>query len=200
MTETEIARRLGYSAVYVRSLLDLIAAPKQVRDMVSRGEVSATTARKAIKKHGGKAAEVLQEAVTTAQAKGKTRATEKHLQKADASKSSARWQSAVPDILAERRRQVDEEGWTADHDDEIHAGELAAAAASYALNAADQLHPLSRGAGGNEQPAIWPWASDWWKPTAPRRDLIKAAALLIAQIESLDRIAAHRQSQETTEE
>ena len=28
----------------------------------------------------------------------------------------------------------------------------------------------------------WPWYSRWWKPTSDRRDLIKAAALLVAEI------------------
>lgn len=40
-------------------------------------------------------------------------------------------------------------------------------------------------------PDAWPttWAEDWWKPKNPRRDLVRAAALLIAEIERLDRAA-----------
>jgi hypothetical protein len=36
-------------------------------------------------------------------------------------------------------------------------------------------------------PARWPWSQDWWKPTNPRRDLVKAGALIAAEIERLDR-------------
>lgn len=37
----------------------------------------------------------------------------------------------------------------------------------------------------------WPrsWSRAWWKPKNPRRDLVRAAALLIAEIERLDRRA-----------
>jgi hypothetical protein len=34
---------------------------------------------------------------------------------------------------------------------------------------------------------IWPWDRKWWKPTDRRRDLVKAAALILAEIERLDR-------------
>ena len=94
---------------------------------------------------------------------------------------------AIEDVLAERGRQINEEGWTAEHDDRHNDGELAAAGAAYAINAADQLHPYSQGDGGNAQPVIWPWAPEWWKPKSPRRDLVRAAALVIAEIEKLDR-------------
>ena len=31
------------------------------------------------------------------------------------------------------------------------------------------------------------WSKDWWKPKDKRRDLIRAAALIVAEIERLDR-------------
>lgn len=34
----------------------------------------------------------------------------------------------------------------------------------------------------------WPWEAQWWKCAHPRRTLVKAAALLIAEIERLDRL------------
>lgn len=40
---------------------------------------------------------------------------------------------------------------------------------------------------------VWPWDESWWKPTTPRRDLVKAAALILAEIERLDRMAAAKQ-------
>lgn len=34
----------------------------------------------------------------------------------------------------------------------------------------------------------WPWDERWWKPEGGRRDLVKAGALIIAEIERLDRL------------
>jgi hypothetical protein len=95
-------------------------------------------------------------------------------------------------ILSERRRQVVDEGFGVAHDTDHDAGELASAAAAYALAAADKLHPFSQGDGGYESgspPVMWPWNASWWKPSTPQRDLEKAAALLIAELEKLDRTA-----------
>lgn len=96
--------------------------------------------------------------------------------------------SAVRDILAERLRQISEEGFTPEHDDkELDHGDLAGAATGYALNAADQLNPHSQSDGDHRFPDFWPFNEKWWKPTDPRRDLVKAAAMIIAEIERLDR-------------
>lgn len=102
---------------------------------------------------------------------------------------------AETDVLAERRRQVDVEGWTVAHDDDAHDdGDLASAACCYALNAACALSPDD---GTGYDPAVdlgpaWPWDPAWWKPTTPRRDLVKAAALILAEIDRLDRAALAR--------
>lgn len=100
---------------------------------------------------------------------------------------------AVIDVLAERQRQVEAEGWTPEHDDEHDPGTLAAAGCSYALAAADSLHPQSQGDGRYHKvkPPMWPWRKPWWKPGPARRMLVKAAALLLAEIERGDRAAAH---------
>lgn len=93
---------------------------------------------------------------------------------------------AAADVFAERRRQVEAEGWTLEHDDEHRHGEMAVAAACYALNTADDSDgPEVRFVGAE----LWPWADDWWKPKDRRRDLVRAAALLLAEIERLDRVA-----------
>lgn len=89
---------------------------------------------------------------------------------------------ATLDVLAERRRQVQEEGWTLEHDDDHFAGELAMAAACYAGSAGGYVWVE-----GKPSEAVWPWSQERWKPTTPRRDLIKAAALILAEIERLDR-------------
>lgn len=88
--------------------------------------------------------------------------------------------TALHDVAAERERQILKEGWTPQHDDSHHAdGALALAAASYATHQF-RLWPM-------QVPAIWPWDLSWWKPTTPRRDLVKASALLLAAIEQIDR-------------
>lgn len=101
---------------------------------------------------------------------------------------------AAQDVLAERVRQVSEEGWTPEHDATHDMGEMASAAASYAYAAAYRArrdkHPV------NNPPTIWPWAFKWWKPGTARRMLVKAGALILAEIERLDRVS--RQAQEKT--
>jgi len=91
--------------------------------------------------------------------------------------------AAAKDVLAERERQKSAEGWTPEHDDEHDDGSLAQAAACYLLNA--QSIPFSCG-----NSTIWPWAREWWKPKDRRRDLVRAGALILAEIERLDRAAA----------
>lgn len=93
---------------------------------------------------------------------------------------------AVLDVLAERRRQIEVEGWTPEHDDEHVAGELATAGASYALVAVGYGLLALR---------AWPWTAGL-KPTTPRRDLVKAGALILAEIERLDRMAAEKKEGE----
>lgn len=85
---------------------------------------------------------------------------------------------AAGDVLAERRRQVEREGWTPAHDDLYDAAELPRAAAAYVLNG-----------GNDEAPCIWPFHSKWWKPRDARANYVRAAALLLAEIERIDRAA-----------
>lgn len=90
---------------------------------------------------------------------------------------------AMRDVAAERRRQFEVEGWTPENDDEHTQGEMAQAAACYALNV--QRIPIRCG-----DSTLWPkgWDESWFKPKDRRRDLVRAAALLLAEIERLDRI------------
>ncbi|AVS68169.1 hypothetical protein C8245_23120 [Paracidovorax avenae] len=85
---------------------------------------------------------------------------------------------AARDVLAERRRQVEAEGWTSEHDDQYPPGTMARAAGCYATI---NTYPT---------PTMWPWAPEWWKPRDDRSNYVRAAALLIAELESLDRAAA----------
>lgn len=96
------------------------------------------------------------------------------------------------DVLAERQRQISVEGWDYIHDDMNDRGELAQAAACYALSGtpADEA-VFIHGRWKDPRDLFWPhsWDKEWWKPTDRRSDLVKAAALILAEIERLDRIA-----------
>lgn len=89
---------------------------------------------------------------------------------------------AARDVLAERRRQIEAEGMTTAGDDGYHAAELPRAAAAYILNGSN-----------DEAPCIWPWAKAWWKPRDARSNYVRAGALILAEIERLDRAALSAQ-------
>lgn len=96
--------------------------------------------------------------------------------------------SGIELIAAERKRQIDKEGWTAEHDDDHTCEELATAAACYAL-------PVRR---RNDWiinrrliTILWPWSDEWYKPAKNSRgrikELAKAGALIAAEIDRLER-------------
>ena len=89
---------------------------------------------------------------------------------------------ALQDVANERRRQIEVEGWTPKHDDNHTAAEMAIAAACYILYGIDSV--------GNFGSSLWNWtgwARGWFKPKDRRSNLVRAAALLLAEIERLDR-------------
>lgn len=110
--------------------------------------------------------------------------------------------SVLKDIGVERLRQQAVEGWTPEHDDEHDKGEIARAAAAYALaasysdhfrmknHAVDKLREVYSGGRFTLLREIWPWDWAWWKPKDRRRDLVRAGALIVAEIERLDRATA----------
>lgn len=83
------------------------------------------------------------------------------------------------DLIAEERyRQRTVEGWSAEHDRDEHVNhELINAAICYARCA---LH------GNLRERDDWPWEPYWWKPSEdPIRNLVKAGALIAAEIDRL---------------
>ena len=81
------------------------------------------------------------------------------------------------ELLWERQRQQDKLGWTPAHDDGHEHGELAIAAARYAVQGTDaEVRDPHE-------------TEEWIKPCDRRRALVKAGALIISEIERIDRIA-----------
>lgn len=85
------------------------------------------------------------------------------------------------DVLVERERQKSSERFGTTHDDRHVDGELALAAACYAISGIDKDY-LTRAIKW-----LWPWDRAWWKPKDRRRDLVRAGALIIAEGDRLDR-------------
>lgn len=99
---------------------------------------------------------------------------------------------ACADVIAERSRQLYVKGYTPEHDDQHDQGEIAQAAASLICRAMATRWRLTR-----DDVAFWVgtaatlWPGDWrlGSARAARDDLIRAAALLIAEFERLDRLS-----------
>jgi len=83
-------------------------------------------------------------------------------------------------IAAERKRQIEEEGFTAEYDDCWDQGQMVRAAMCYCMEPGDK----------DEMPDEWPWPPVWWKPSPDNRihELKKAGALIAAEIDRLLRV------------
>ncbi|QPI66126.1 hypothetical protein IR195_01515 [Vreelandella venusta] len=92
-------------------------------------------------------------------------------------------------------RQISNEGFSSEHDGHHMKGELARAAGAYASIAGNAIERDASDT-SNMLTTDWPFERTWWKPTTPRRDLIKAAALILAELERLDRAAAYAKAGE----
>jgi hypothetical protein len=91
-------------------------------------------------------------------------------------------EQAIFDVIAERHRQIWEEGFTEAHDDEHANYELARAAACYMIS--PPFDPEDDFVLG-----LWPWGEAAFKPRTARENLVRAGALILAEIERLDRAA-----------
>lgn len=105
---------------------------------------------------------------------------------------------AVLDVLAERRRQVESEGYSEQHDDEHVLGELGLAAALYAIPyeaeiAEEKLLSQEDFIGLDIALTI---ACGWDLKPEPdvRQRKVKGAAMLLAEIERIDHAAAREAS------
>ena len=102
---------------------------------------------------------------------------------------------AMKDVLNERKRQINSEGWTIEHDDEHTSHGMAIAAACYALaNIRSSLRVQTV-----DVTDLWKWTGwglKWFKPKDNRRNLVRAAALLIAELDRIDRAEIRKKTLE----
>ena len=105
---------------------------------------------------------------------------------------------AIAMLLRERKRQVAEEGFRTSADDGT-SGQLARAAATYAMPEDSRSYVMSMTVPGGKKigpPVTWPYSAPWWKPGEEDsvdgriRELVKAGALIVAEIERLLRLKA----------
>jgi hypothetical protein len=89
---------------------------------------------------------------------------------------------AMERIAAERQRQIEKEGWTAEHDAKHKRGDLARAGACYAVR--EYLYPTNVGPEDADK-ELWPFDKEWdkRKSTSVIRGLEKAGALIAAELE-----------------
>jgi len=91
-------------------------------------------------------------------------------------------------LVDERKRQIEVEGFNSKNDDNYTAEESPRAAACYCLS---PMYKILK----SNNPVDWPtWDLTWWKPAKDnsiserKRELIKAGALILAEMDRLDRL------------
>lgn len=89
---------------------------------------------------------------------------------------------AIEDVISERKRQIENNGYDHTHDD-LHVNEqLITAAFAFAYGESE----------------LWPWDLESWNKVvahnhSKREMLVKSAALLIAEIERIDRYLENKE-------
>jgi hypothetical protein len=99
--------------------------------------------------------------------------------------------TGIERIAAERKRQIEEEGWTAKYVSQWEDGELADAAVCYALSKEDRdLDVLICDGVQYLFNRLWPFFDEQWKPSPDNRirELEIAGALCAAEIDRLQRL------------
>ena len=104
---------------------------------------------------------------------------------------------AAIDILYERQRQL--KVYTPEHDDAQVEGQLSRAAAAYAVASTSAIYEENKARpkkwDHSYVPSVdrlWPWNWTYWKPKDRRHDLVRAGALILAELERLDRAASRQ--------
>lgn len=105
-------------------------------------------------------------------------------------------------IADERKRQIEVEGWSAEHDAQYTHNELINAAMCYLQPESDRVYDRMRLISCMSEykdkdmndmtipPSLWPWDERWWKPTPENRikELVKTGALIAAEIDRIQNI------------
>jgi hypothetical protein len=94
------------------------------------------------------------------------------------------------DTLGERARQRRMEGYDDEHDDAHEDFSLSSAAIAYIMDA--RLRGTTGHGFTETPPTHWPWDINDWKPKGVRHALVVAGALIIAEIERIDRFERAR--------
>ena len=94
-------------------------------------------------------------------------------------------------IAIERNHQIKDEGYTTEHDDHNCSADMAVAGACYVLDMASKWsgqHATWQNHYEEEALLLWPCEKTQWNPTPddPIRQLVKAGALIAAEIDRLD--------------
>lgn len=93
-------------------------------------------------------------------------------------------------VALERERQIKVERFNDVHDDRYIYGELARAAACYTLANIEEMDPYSF---NSLWRSVWPFDKKWWKPGDSLRNLAKAGALILAEMERIERVLEDQQ-------
>jgi len=98
--------------------------------------------------------------------------------------------TGIERIAAERKRQIEKEGWTSEHDEQHREEELALAAACYALPYTIRHDEVGYFSWSKLLTKLWPWHMSWYKPDHDNRirELEKAGALIAAEIDRLQNL------------
>jgi len=110
--------------------------------------------------------------------------------------------SGIERIAAERKRQIEKEGWTPEHDDQHDNHEMALAAVCYASPYPVRVKAKIFTGKGEFFPEVaerwieaWPWDDEWDK--RQKHDRIRqleiAGALIAAEIDRLERLTAQKE-------
>lgn len=103
--------------------------------------------------------------------------------------------TALELLADERKRQIEVEGWAPERDDQYTYGSLAKAAACYSTPEMSRIVMSVDSKNPDYTPRHWPFSDEWWKPTPENRirELVKAGALIVAEIERLQRLEARNE-------
>jgi|WetSurMetagenome_2_1015567.scaffolds.fasta_scaffold02367_3 hypothetical protein len=86
-------------------------------------------------------------------------------------------------IAEERKRQIEQEGYTKEHDNSLSVRDLALAGATYALPEKERRYTYV-----STSPLTWTFEDMYWKPCPNdrKRELVKAGALIAAAIDRME--------------